>query len=141
MNHRTWALSYRSLLILAFFVTASEASAVASSGIQPLDVELDKSAPLVPANVTYEWTQAGLEVSGRIEKSRSHYGRILGHAEIELLDAQGRVLSRHRGALQHFNPRRKDPDWASFHEVVKVVPPETVKLRICHAMGSRSCPQ
>jgi hypothetical protein len=122
-----------------FLVTAGT-SGVASPPPGTLAIEVDRSSLLVPARVTYEWTDEGLEVKGRIEKSRDRYGRILGHAEIELLDAKGRILSRHSGTLQHFSPRRKDPDWASFRAVIGAVPSDVVQLRICHALGARQCP-
>lgn len=136
MQHRIRAMSHRVLLVLAIFASTG-VSAVASATARVLEIELDRSSPLIPTHVTYKWSQEGLEVEGRIEKKFDRYGRILGHAEIELLDAQGRVLSRHRGALQHFNPRRKDPDWASFRTVIRAVPPTATFLRICHALGSR----
>jgi hypothetical protein len=105
-----------------------------------LAIEVDRSTLLNPTHVSYEWTKDGLEIKGRIEKRGDRYGRILGHAEIELLDAQGHLLSSHRGALQYFNPRSKDPDWASFETVIESVPSNAVKLRICHALGSERCP-
>lgn len=120
-------------------VTAGTSGA-ASPSPRTLEIELDRSSLLVPTRVTYEWTDEGLEVKGRIEKSRDRYGRILGHAEIELLDSQGRLLSRHSGTLQHFSPRRKDPDWASFRAAIGAVPPDVAQLRICHALGARQCP-
>lgn len=139
MQHRIRALRHRLLVILAIF-TSTGVSAAASTAGRVLEIELDRTSPLIPTQVTYERTKEGLEVKGRIEKRSDRYGRILGHAEIELLDVQGRVVSRSRGALQHYNPRRKDPDWASFHVVVAGVPFNAVQLRICHALGTRHYP-
>ena len=140
MQHRIRGLGHRLLLVLAIFASTG-VSAVASTAAGVLEIDLDRSSPLIPTQVTYDWTEDGLEVKGRIEKRPDRYGRILGHAEIELLDVQGRVLSHHRGALQHYNPRRKDPDWASFHIVIADVPFDAAQLRVCHALGARHCAQ
>lgn len=138
MQHRIQALSHRLLMVLAIFA-ARGLSAGASTSARELEMELDRSSPLIPTQVTYERTQNGLKVKGRIEKKFDRYGRILGHAEIELVDIQDRVLACQHGELQHFNPRRKDPDWASFQTVIDTVPPAAVKLRVCHALGPRRC--
>jgi hypothetical protein len=132
--------SHLALLAITILATA-DPTAVASSPYPPLAIEVDRSSLLVPTRVTYEWTEEGLEVKGRIEKKRNRYGRILGHAEIELLDADGRILSWHSGALQRFNPRRQDPDWASFQTVINPVPSDVVRLRICHSLGAGHCPR
>lgn len=133
------ALRHLALLTFTVFVTVG-ASGVASSPPRTFAIELDRSSLLVPTRMTYEWTEEGLEIKGRIEKRRDRYGRILGHAEIELLDAEGRILSRHYGAPQRFSPRRKDPGWASFRTVIETVSSDAVQLRICHALGARRCP-
>ena len=130
------ALRFLALLISAVFPTVGICD-VTSTPPRTLSVEVVESSLLVPTRVTYEWTEKGLEVKGRIEKSRDRYGRILGHVEIELLDGQGRVLSRHSEALLHFSPRRKDPDWASFRALIATVPPDSVQLRLRHAAGTR----
>jgi hypothetical protein len=131
-RHRIRYLQF--LTLLAFVVSAIASAASSTSGT--LSIQVEESSLLVPARVSYEWTEKGLKVKGRIEKTRSHYGRILGHAEIELLDARGRVLSRHSGALQGLSPRRKDPDWASFRTLIKTVPADAVTLRVRHITGT-----
>lgn len=135
MCHVNRTLCFLSLLAFATFTMAGAAGA-ASSPTRTLSIEVDESSLLVPTHVTYEWTDEGLEIKGRIEKRRARYGRILGHAEIELLDGKGRILSRHSGSLQRFNPRRKDPDWASFQVLIETVPAGATTLRLRHAIGS-----
>jgi hypothetical protein len=125
-------------ILLVFAVAAIASAQPPSTGT--LSIQVKESSLLVPTRVSYEWTDKGLRVEGRIEKTRSRYGRILGHVEIELLDAQGGLLSRHSAALGHFSPRSKDPDWASFRTLIKTVPSGTEQLRICHAVGDRRCP-
>lgn len=131
-------IRYLQLLTLLVFVLSAIASttSAASSTSGPLSIQVEESSLLVPDRVSYEWTEKGLKVKGRIAKTRSRYGRILGHAEIELLDAQGRVLARKAAALQGFSPRRKDPDWASFQAFIESVPAGTATLRVRHATGS-----
>ena len=102
-----------------------------------LTVNLVEGPRLIPADVRYRWINGGLEVSGRIQKRQDHYGRILGHVEIELLDAHGGVVGRHSGALQYFSPRRKDPDWAFFRTPIEPVPPRLAAIRVQHAVGAR----
>jgi hypothetical protein len=139
VRHRIQYL--RSLTLLALAVsTLVSAPVAASATARTLAVQIEESTLLVPTRVSYQWSGKGLEVEGRIEKSRDRYGRILGHVEIELLDAEGRLLSRHSAALGHFSPRRKDPDWASFRTLIESVPSETAALRICHTVGARRCP-
>jgi hypothetical protein len=127
------------LTILLAFAVASIASAQSFTA-RTLSIQLRESSLLIPTRVSYEWTDKGLKIEGRIEKTRSRYGRIQGHVEIELLDDEERLLSRHSASLRHFSPRRKDPDWASFRTLIETVPSGTEQLRICHAAGDRRCP-
>jgi hypothetical protein len=139
VRHRIQSL--RSLTLLSLTVSAMvSAPAAASATSRTLAVQIVESTPLVPTRVSYQWSGKGLEVEGRIEKRRDRYGRIVGHVEIELMDDQDRLLSRHSAALQRFSPRRKDPDWASFRALIESVPSETAQLRICHSVGARRCP-
>ncbi len=124
--------------LLAFAVAAIASAQPPATGT--LSIQVRESSLLVPTRVSYEWTDEGLMVEGRIEKTRSRYGRIQGHVEIELLDAEGSLLSRHLAALGYFSPRRKDPDWAFFRALIENVPSKTAGLRICHAVGDRRCP-
>jgi hypothetical protein len=126
-------LSLGPATLLAFAV-----SAIANAGSptsRTLSIQVEESSLLVPTRVSCEWTDEGLEIEGRIEKSRSRYGRILGHAEIELLDEKGRILSRRAGSLQRFSPRRKDPDWASFRVLIETIPANAVAIRVRPTTG------
>jgi len=100
----------------------------------PLAVELVSSGILAPEDVRYEWTDQGLKINGRIAKRLRRSGRIIGHAEIELLDADGRILVRHAAPLQRFMPRRKNPEWASFHATIPNPPAEVVLIRVRHVV-------
>jgi hypothetical protein len=135
MRYRIRLLQFLTLLVFVVSAIASTTSS-ASSTSEPLSIQVEESSLLVPTRVSYEWTKKGLKVKGRIAKTRSRYGRILGHAEIELLDAQGRVLVRNAAALQGFSPRRKDPDRASFQALIESVPAGAATLRVRHAKGS-----
>lgn len=104
---RIAALSLLALLIGPLFASANSFDEGASPP-KTFAIEADQSSSRIPTHVSYGWTAEGLEIKGRIEKRDDHYDRILGHAEIELLDAQGHVLSHYCGALEDFNPRRKD---------------------------------
>jgi len=142
MKHALRPIAALSLLALLIgpLCASAESSDEGASPHKTIAIEADQSSPLIPTQVSYEWTAGGLEIKGRIEKRVDHYGPILGHAEIELLDAQGHILSRHRGALEYFEPRREDPDWASFQTIIKTVPSSVVKVRVCHALESQRCP-
>lgn len=96
----------------------------------PLSVEIDQPRALVLEKVSSQRTADGIEVSGRVAKRSDHRGRILGHVDITLLDAQGQPLARHVAALQQFSPSRNNPDWAEFSTRIEPVPPGVVGLRI-----------
>jgi hypothetical protein len=110
---------------------------IATASSQPMQIMLEQSGRLVPSHVSYSRTIKGLEIDGRIEKRPHHYGRILGHVEIELLDTDGNVVGRASGALQHFSPTRRNPDWASFSLVIDQVPIEASAIRVQHIVGPR----
>ena len=110
---------------------------IATASSQPMQIMLEQSGRLVPSHVSYSRTIKGLEIDGRIEKRPHHYGRILGHVEIELLDTDGKVVGRAAGALQHFSPTRRNPDWASFSLVIDQVPTEASAIRVQHIVGPR----
>ena len=108
---------------------------IATASSQPMQIMLEQSGRLVPSHVIYRRTIKGLEIDGRIEKRPHHYGRILGHVEIDLLDTDGKVVGRASGALQHFSPTRRNPDWASFSLVIDQVPIEASAIRVRHSVG------
>ena len=110
---------------------------IATASSQPMQIMLEQSGRLVPSHVSYSRTIKGLEIVGRIEKMPHHYGRILGHVEIELLDTDGNVVGRASGALQHASPTRRNPDWASFSLVIDQVPIEASAIRVQHIVGPR----
>lgn len=124
-------------VLVALPVLAAGSAGPAMVGSHPLTVTLVEGPRLKPTNVRYVWTADGLEVSGRIEKRYDHRGRILGHVDIDLLDAQGAAVGRHSGSLQHFNPTRKNPDWASFRTLIEDVPADVAAIRVQHAVGAR----
>jgi hypothetical protein len=123
--------------LAALPVLAAGSAGPAMVGSQTLTVTLVEGPRLRPINVRYVWTADGLKVSGRIEKRYDHQGRILGHVDIDLLDAEGAVVGRHSGSLQHFSPTRKDPDWASFRTLIEEVPADVAAIRVQHAVGAR----
>ncbi|MGB5835092.1 MAG: hypothetical protein WBG92_24335 [Thiohalocapsa sp.] len=103
-------------------------------------IDLDGSARLTPAEVTYHREDGTVEVDGRIEKRRDYYGRIAGHVDIELLNADGLVLRRCSSTLRTFSPSRRNPRWASFHKHVKNVPAGVVQIRVTHRVGALKAP-
>lgn len=135
MLDRTRGWRCYALTLFVLLATGAEAGD-ASSPPRALAIELDESSLITPADVTYRWTTEGLEIERRVVKRRDRYGRILGHVELDLLDASGRILSHHAAALQRFSPRRKDPDWASFRTLIEAVPPGVARLRVRHRVGS-----
>lgn len=134
MHHRIGVLSQIALWLLTLLATGVT-SVVQSLPPKALAIALDRSSSLVPTGVTYRWTERGLEIKGRVEKRRDRYGPILGHVEIDLLDAEGRILARHSDALQHFSPRRQNPNWASFRTVVETHSADVAQICVRHAVG------
>jgi hypothetical protein len=102
---------------------------------QPLSVEIDQPRSLVLEKISYQRTANGIEVSGRVAKRSDHRGRILGHVDITLLDAQGQPLARHVATLQQFSPSRKNPDWARFSTRIEPLPTGVAGLRLGHSVG------
>jgi hypothetical protein len=125
MSHRTSALLLAALL----------SGATYAQGAAALTIESLPKGYLIPTQVQYQTTAAGIEVSGRLVKQWDRRGRILGHVSIELLDAQGRVLKEQDAALQSFTPSPKDPDWAGFSTLIEPLPAGVVGLRLRHEVG------
>jgi hypothetical protein len=126
------------VLVAGLALVAASGGATAANGVaapRDLGVELDRSTPVAPKLVSYEWTAAGLAVKGRVTKRIERYGRIRGHVEIELLDDQGRVLARHAVEPYLFVPSRQDADIGFFRTRIGAVPPGTVGLRVSYAAG------
>ncbi|NCA71518.1 MAG: hypothetical protein EOM91_15795 [Sphingobacteriia bacterium] len=110
---------------------------VLMAGVQAgeLSLVIDESTPVIPADVEYQASGTGLEVTGWVRKRFPRHGRILGHVEIHLLDDQGRVLTQDQGSLVHFSPTRRNPEKASFTAVVPTVPPGTASILVSHRVG------
>lgn len=72
-----------------------------------------------------------------MQKRYDYFGRIVGHVNLDLLDADGSLVARHAGALQRFSPSRRNPDWASFYARIEDIPAEVVAIRVEHAVGSQ----
>lgn len=104
-------------------------------GALPLTIKIDQPSHLLLEKVTYRRTANGIEVSGHVAKQGERRGRILGHVDIRLLDAQGQTLAEHEAALQQFSPSRKNPDWASFATRIEPLPTGVVSLQIGHRVG------
>lgn len=128
------AMLRRTLIVLPLISAA--ATCTAATADPSLDVSIDTASRLIPTHVRYAWTERGLELSGRIEKRNNGSRRIIGHVAIDLLDARGRVIGCHSGALQGFSPSRRNPDRASFLTVVTAVPPGLAGIRVRYALGS-----
>jgi hypothetical protein len=101
----------------------------------PLSVEIDQPRSLILERVSYQRTANGIAVSGRVAKRSDRRGRILGHMDITLVDAQGQPLVQHVATLQQFSPSRKNPDWAGFSTRIEPVPNGVAGLRIGHRVG------
>jgi hypothetical protein len=99
-----------------------------------LSVEVDKSNWLIPTGIQVEHTATGIVVSGRVVKRHERRGRILGHVDIALVDAQGQAVSLHRAALQGFRPSRKNPDWAGFSTHIEPLPAGITGLRVGYGL-------
>lgn len=121
------------LLLAATLGVAFAADAVAGDAI---DVVVDSGHDLTPAGIEIVRDNGALDVSGRIEKRYDHRGRIRGHVDVQLLDADGRVLAGQSTALTHFSPSRKDPHHAYFQLHLDQVPPEATAVRVSHRVGS-----
>lgn len=104
---------------------------------QDLRITAVEGPRLVPTHLSYVWSAEGLKVQGRVAKSNDYRGRILGHVEVDLLDAQGAVVARHSGGLHRFSPHPKNPDWADFQVLIRVVPADVVAIRVAHGVGTR----
>lgn len=100
-----------------------------------LRIITEPSGPLVATAVQHAWTDGGLKISGRIEKRSERRGRILGHVEIDLLDAKDAVIATHSTQLQHYVPNRRNPDWANFYTLLQPAPPGLAGIRVRHALG------
>jgi hypothetical protein len=121
------------LLLAAVLGVAFAADAVAGDAI---DVIIDAGHDLTPAGIQVVPDNGALDVSGRIEKRYDHRGRIRGHVDVQLLDADGRVLAGRSTALTHFSPSRKDPHHAYFQLHLDQVPPAAVAVRVSHRVGA-----
>ncbi len=126
------------LLLAALLATAAlPALAHKASHAIPLTFTADTSGSLAPTRLQHDWTADGLKISGRIEKQHIRRGRILGHVELELLDAEGQVLGRHTGSMHHFSPSRRNPDFAAFTATIEQVPDSVTTVRVYHQIGTR----
>ena len=134
MHPSTSPLLAFTLLIVAAFPAHVVATPAPEAGA--LSRQLERSARLEPADISYQWHRDTLQISGRIDKRMTYYGRIPGHVDIDLLGDDGRVLRRHSSALETFSPNKRNPRSASFHAEVQDVPAGVVRLRITPATGA-----
>ncbi|MCF7991205.1 MAG: hypothetical protein K9M02_12245 [Thiohalocapsa sp.] len=100
-----------------------------------LVLETEPSPTIAPEAVEYRWSDGALEVSGRVAKQQIRHGRIHGHVDIELLDADGNVLERRSAALTRHLPNRRDPRRASFDKTIDNVPEAVAGIRVSHRVG------
>jgi hypothetical protein len=127
----------RLLLATALLAASLSATALASNATT-LALQAEPSGSLTPTGLDADWTSKGLKISGRIEKQGLRSGRIKGHVDLALLDAEGQVISRHKGSMYQFSPSRRNPDWAAFTATIAQVPADAVAVRVSHHIGGHS---
>ena len=104
---------------------------------EPIQVIIESGNGLTPAGISAKRQNGALEVSGRVEKRYDRRGRIRGHVDVQLLDAQGKVLAERSTALIHLMPSRRNPDYATFLLRLEDVPGEAAAVRVSHREGPR----
>jgi hypothetical protein len=124
------------VLFAALMTAALAAPAGANSHGGSLPIRLDQGPRLTLSEVTATRTNGELLVSGRVEKRFDQRGRILGHVDLDLVDASGNLVARHVGALSYFSPARHNPDYAEFEAVIEGVPDNVAAIRVRHTVGS-----
>lgn len=75
-------------LIIWLAIIALPAQAAAGTG---LTIVTENSARTHPEKIAYSTTSDGFEVQGAV-RSRFHTGRIWGHVDVGLTDADGQIL-------------------------------------------------
>jgi hypothetical protein len=126
-------IAARSALLLA--ATLGVAVAADAFAGDAIDIVIDAGHDLTPAGIEIVRDNGALDVSGRIEKRYERRGRIQGHVDVQLLDADGRVLVGRSTALTHFSPSRKDPHHAYFQMRLDQVPADVAAVRVSHRVG------
>lgn len=111
------------------------AVAVIPSHAVDLKLLIDDTTSVIPTDVTYRLSPEGLEVKGWVAKRQPHYGRMLGHVEIRLLDDTGTVLAEKDTYMIRYSPSRTNPQKASFSTLVPNVPTGTAAIEVAHRVG------
>lgn len=100
-----------------------------------LSIQVDGSIRLIPTQIQYRATQTGITVSGWVVKQAERRGRIRGHVDITLVDAQGRPVAEYQAAFRRFSPSRKNPDRASFSTHIEPLDAGVTGLRVRYDAG------
>ncbi|MCF6282059.1 MAG: hypothetical protein L3J28_07585 [Candidatus Polarisedimenticolaceae bacterium] len=131
-------LSNITILTVSFVATILSAPAFAQSE-QPgygLSVMTEKTARGRPADIIYGKTADGFQVKGAV-RSRFHNGRIRGHVDIELADADGKILKAGIAKLRRIHYSNKHQHRATFKALFDGIPPHATVLRIRHHVGTK----
>lgn len=124
--------------LAALFLTAT---AAIPSHAADLKLLIDETTSVIPTDVTYRLSPEGLELDGWVAKRQPHYGRILGHVEIRLLDDAGSVLAQKDTYMVHYSPTRANPRKASFSTLIPNVPTGTAAIEVAHRVGKSAAPR
>jgi hypothetical protein len=124
--------------LAALFLTAT---AAIPSHAAELKLLIDETTSVIPTDVTYRLSPEGLELDGWVAKRQPHYGRMLGHVEIRLLDDTGSVLAQKDTYMVHYSPTRANPQKASFSTLIPNVPTGTAAIEVAHRVGKSTAPR
>ena len=123
-------------VLLAALLGTSLAMPAGANGVS-VPVRLDQGPRLELTDVSATRTNGDILVTGRVEKRFDQRGHILGHVDLDLIDASGNLVARHTGALSYFSPARHNPDYARFETVIDSVPDDVAAIRVSHRVGQR----
>ena len=118
---------------ILFAATALPAQAAAEAG---LTIVTENSIRAHPAEITYSVIRDRFEVQG-VVRSRFHNGRILGHVDVALVDANGAVLESGRSELQKIHHANKHHQHRlDFKVLFNKLPADATTLRVRHHIGA-----
>jgi hypothetical protein len=121
--------------LLALLIALAPALVVA----QPdLTLDLDQTRLLIPVDVRFERMGNGVLIEGTMVKRAERRGRLLGHAHVQVLSAEGQVLTAREAPLTNFRPSARNPDQGDFTARIDPLPAGSRVLRIEYDAGRRT---
>jgi len=98
-------------------------------------IETIASQEAYPSGIQVKPVENGLQISGRVTHNLHQAIRIRGHVEIELLDANNKIVKQITVPLKHQSGLAKRQHYSSFSVIIPDTESKEYRIRIRHHIG------